>query len=142
MSSKILLPIFVGFGSLILSGCSSNTTIQNPCSKIVMPKWTNDDYVGVSRITASSSKTDQKKIALQRALSLLLMKKGTSQGKTIVSINNELHKLNQKEFYSKNFKQNSSVKITFQDINYDIKITDTWQDPCTNEMYVKIKENK
>ena len=144
MFNKFLLSFFIGFIILILGGCS-NTIVQetkahNPCKKINFPKWVDDEFVGVSRITASSSRTEQKQIAFQRAIALLVMTKGNSQGSSLVSLSRELNSVNQKEMYSKNFKENSSMKITFKDINYDVKITNMWQDPCTKEIYINIKE--
>jgi len=68
------------------------------------------------------------------------MTKGNSQGSSLVSVRRELNSVNQKEMYSKNFKENSSMIIKFKDINYDVKITNMWQDPCTKEIYINIKE--
>lgn len=126
---------------ILLSGCSQSTvTYTANCKNIVKPTWLSDEYVGISRITASSSKTEQKQIALQRAIAILLMTKGNSKGSSIVSVQRELKTLNQKELYAKRFKENSSIKINFKDINYDIKIVNIWEDPCSKEIYVKIEE--
>ncbi len=145
MFNKTLFRFFIlSFISLIMgAGCSSTTqenTYINPCKKILTPSWLNDEFVGVSRITASSNKTLQKQIAFKRAIAFLLMSKGNSQGSSFISIQRELNSINEKEIYSKRFKENSSMKIIFKDIKYDVKITNMWQDPCTKEIHIKIKE--
>jgi len=57
---------------LFLSGCSQTTADyeygDSRCKNIQKPTWLNDEYVGVSRITASGSKTEQKRIATKRAI--------------------------------------------------------------------------
>lgn len=134
-SSCLLLIIF------LVSGCSQDRpTYIKSCKNIEKPKWLNDEYVGISRITASSSKTEQKQIAIKRAIATLLMTKGNSKGNSIVSMQRELTTSNKDEFFAKRFKENSSIKINFKNINYDIKISDIWEDPCTKEIYVNIKE--
>lgn len=138
-----LLLIFVII-LFVFNGCSLTTPTSkygyNRCKNIKKPFWLNDDFVGVSRITASGDKTEQKFIAIQRAISLLLATKGVSQGVSLVSVKKDLNKINQKEFYNKKFKENSSIKIKFKDIDYDIKVVNIWEDPCTKEMYVRIEE--
>jgi len=142
----VLISVLTGLFFLVFSGCSTNTVTEknsynNPCKKTVKPKWVDDEYVGVSRITASSSKSAQKKIALQRAITVLLMTKGNSRGTSIVSVQKEFKSSNQKEFYTKSFQENSLIQMNFKDIKYDIKIVNMWVDPCTKEIYIKI-DNK
>ena len=144
MFYKIAGAIFIGWTSFILGGCINTTnqggSYNDSCKNMQVPKWIDDEFVGISRITASSNKTEQKQIAFQRAISLLLMTKGTSQGNSLISVQRELNTSNKKELYSKSFKENSSLKIKFKEINYDVKITNLWQDACTKEIYIKIKE--
>jgi len=125
----------------ILSGCNkTRPTYVNKCHNITKPSWLNDQYVGISRITASGNKSEQKQIALKRAIATLLMTKGRSQGSSVVSVQKELASKNQNEFYTKRFKENGVVKITFKDIDYDINIVSMWEDPCSKEIYVKIDD--
>ncbi len=130
---------------LICSGCTSTPTTTknsyiNQDKNIVKPKWLDDEFVGVSKITASGNKSKQKQIALQRAITFLLMSKGSSQGSLNLSVEKELNLANEKEHLTKRFHQNSRMNVTFKDITYDISIVDTWEDPYTKEIYVKIKE--
>jgi len=144
MLDKTLIFGFLIAGiSLIIGGCSSTTqenTYINPCKKVTAPSWLDDEFVGVSRITASSSKTLQKQIAFKRAIAFLVMSKGNAQGSSLISVQRELNSVNQNEIYAKSFKQQSSMKVRFKDINYDVKITNIWKDPCTKEIHIKIKE--
>lgn len=131
--------------SILVGGCSEATPNYNPystCKKIPKPNWIDDSFVGISRITASGSKTEQKLIAIKRAIAILLTTKGIAQGTSTISVEKELTTKNQNEFYTKNFQQNSNLNIKFKNIAYDIKITDIWKDPCTQELYVKIVENR
>ena len=133
-----LLIIFVGCSSV-----SNNTPPQvyiNPCKTLEMPKWIYNGFVGVSRITASGNKTKQRNIAIQRALSSLLMSKGSANGKTIIDVNKELKTENNNEKLVKSFRENSNFNITFQNIKYEIVISNIWLNPCTKEIYVQIKE--
>ncbi len=135
---------FICISWLFLGGCSSSTIQENNlinlCKTQIMPKWTKNDFVGVSRITASSSKSEQKQIALQRAIALLVMTKGHSEGDSFISLQKELKSFNKKELYLKSFKENSSIKLMFRKMEYNIKIENMWQDECTKEIYVSIKE--
>ena len=145
MSNKTFFLVFIMVSiSIVMGGCRSTTSPENsyvnPCQKILSPDWLDDEFVGVSRITASSNKTLQKKIAFKRAIALLVMSKGNSQGSSFISVQRELNSVNQKEIYTKIFKENSSMKVIFKDINYDVKITNIWKDPCTKEIHIKIKE--
>ena len=135
----------LGLIVLIMSGCASSIATYEErylveCKETIKPKWLSDEYVGVSRITASSDKTEQKKIAIQRAIATLLMTKGTSKGDSTISVQREVKTANQQELYTKSFKENSSIQVKFKDIDYDVKITNIWEDPCTKEIYIKIKE--
>ena len=141
LNDFLLIFVFILF---MFDGCSQTTPtsgyVYNRCKNIKKPSWLNDDFVGISRITASGDKTEQKFIAIQRAISLLLVTKGILQGVSLVSVKKDLNKINQKEFYNKKFKENSSIKIKFKYIDYDIKVVNMWEDPCTKEIYVRIKE--
>ena len=128
---------------IFISGCNSNSTTYNTFNsnkKILKPSWINDSFVGVARITASGNKTEQKQIAIKRAIAILLITKGTSQGNSNIFVQKELSKRNNIENFYKYFSQNSTIRINFKNINYNIKVTNIWQDPYTKELYVKIEE--
>lgn len=131
--------------TLSLTGCGqlitpSNNSYMNPCKTVTVPEWTYDGFVGMSRITASGNKIQQRKIALQRAISMLLMTKGSAQGKGEMEVTKEFQKQNNNETLTKRFSQNSNFAIEFDNIKYDIKIAKIWENPCTHEIYVKIEE--
>lgn len=140
LSNSIVLTAVLGF-----TGCGqmitpANNTYVNPCKTVTTPQWTYDGFVGMSRITASGNKIQQRKIALQRAISMLLMTKGSANGRGEMEVTKEFQKQNQNETLSKRFTQNSNFAIEFDSIKYDIKISKIWENPCTHEIYVKIEE--
>ena len=122
----------------MLLGCSSKDETL-PCSA-AKPTWINDTFVGMSRITASGNKSEQKIIALQRAIAPLLMSKGVASGSAILSAKKALHVEHQDEILTKNFNEDIDMKVTFESLSYDIKVTDIYEDPCTKFLYIKIEE--
>lgn len=141
ISNLIILTAVLGF-----TGCGqpaapgNQTAYMNPCKTVTVPQWTYDGFVGMSRITASGDKAQQRRIALQRAISVLLMTKGSANGKGMMEVNREFNKQNQNENLSKRFSENSSFAVEFEHIKYNIRIVKIWEHPCTHEIYVKIEE--
>lgn len=141
ISNSILLAAILSF-----TGCSQSASpgnqnaYMNPCKTVTVPQWTYDGFVGMSRITASGNKAQQRRIALQRAISVLLMTKGSANGKGMMEVNREFSKQNKNETLSKRFSENSTFAVQFENIKYDIRIVKIWEHPCTHEIYVKIEE--
>ena len=126
-----------------MSGCSETQPLPkaSSCPTIQLPDWIDDSYVGISRITASGNKNDQKKIALQRAIADLLMTKGSATGHSTIALDKNLFVTNEDETLRKRFTQNSVMNVSYEKLHYSIKVTDIWRNPCTKELYVKIEEN-
>ena len=129
--------------SLWMSGCSQTQPVQvsQSCRDFQPPKWVNDPLVGVSRVTASGNRNDQRKIALQRVIADLLITKGTVTGSSVISMEKNFTVTNKDETLRKRFDENSVMNVTYEQMHYDIKVTAIWRDPCTKELYVKIEEN-
>jgi len=132
--------------SILISGCAKDemdinrsATFYNEC-KAKKPSWVYDDFVGISKITASGNKSEQKEIALKRAIALMLLTKGRADGSSEIYIKREWKRYNENELYIKKFKESGLIKIDLIDRNFDVKITNMWEDPCTNELYLKIEE--
>ena len=128
--------------SLWVGGCSD--TQPKPSVKACSadaPEWVYDSFVGSSRITASGNRSDQRKIALQRAIAELLITKGSVSGSSVIAMEKNLSVRNEDEILRKHFDENSVMSVTYEEMHYDIKVTDLWRNPCTDELYVKIKEN-
>jgi hypothetical protein len=142
MSGRIASILLFVLFSFWISGCGEKqpVPVTRPCKNVQPPKWINDPFVGVSRITASGNKNDQRKIALQRAIVDLLMTKGNASGSSIVSMEKNLVVENKDERLQKHFQENSEMSVTYEKLHYNIRVTDIWRDPCTKELYVKIEE--
>ncbi len=125
-----------------MSGCKDDPSPRNNTAgcHAEPPKWIYDAYVGVSRMTASGSMNDQKRIALERAIADLLMTKGVAQGESVMNVQKNLSVHNNNETFQKHFNVDSEMNIVYKKIQYDIKVTDIWRNPCTEELYVKIEE--
>lgn len=124
-------------------GCSAPEPATAPLScrqQHPLPAWTDESYVGSSRITASGSGSDQRRIAMERAIAELLMSKGRAQGDSVVAVEKALRTSGSKESYSKNFTENGTMRIEYEAIEYDIRIKRIWRDPCTRELYVQVEE--
>jgi len=126
-----------------VAGCApkaDRTTAANPCRNVERPGWIDDAYVGVARMTASGNRNDQKRIALERAIADLLMTKGVARGESVMSVQKDLSVHNDRERFRKHFNVNTEMNIVYRQMKYDIRITDIWRDPCTDELYVRIEE--
>ena len=128
-----------------LAGCSGNAPEPKAagtgrCADIQEPGWIYDPYVGVARMTASGNRNDQKRIALERAIADLLMTKGVARGTSVMNATKDLSVHNDKERFVKHFNADTEMKIVYKQIAYDIRVTDIWRNPCTDELYVKIEE--
>ena len=128
--------------SLFMNGCSDTQPEPSVhrCPGVQSPGWIDDSFVGISRVTASGNRNDQRKIALQRAIVDLLMTKGNVTGSAVISMEKNLSVKNEDETLRKRFQENSVMNVTYEAMQYDIKVTDIWRDPCTKELYVKIEE--
>lgn len=125
--------------TLLFLGCSSIWWRDKDINS--KPLWTNDAYVGSARISASGRSSDQKIIALKRAISVYLITKGSGSGEAEVNAEKIAIKNGSIENISKHFSQNYKVKFSFKNQNYNLKISNIWQDPITKELFVKVKEN-
>jgi len=125
-----------------MSGCSETqpVPVAQGCRNVQPPAWIDDSLVGISRVTASGNRNDQKKIALQRAIADLLITKGTVTGSSVISLEKNLSVVNKNETLRKHFEENSVMNVTYERTSYDIRVTNIWRDPCTKELYVKIEE--
>ncbi len=144
MLGRIATILLFAFLSLSINGCSNKTEQKasaQTCPGVQPPDWVNDSFVGISRVTASGNRSDQRKIALQRAIVDLLMTKGNVTGSAVISMEKNLSVKNEDEILRKHFQENSVMNVTYKAMKYDIKVTDIWRDPCTKELYVKIEEN-
>ena len=142
MLGRIVAILLFAFLALSMNGCSETQPKPSvhTCPGVQYPGWIDDSYVGVSRITASGNRSDQRKIALQRAIVDLLMTKGNVTGSSVISMEKNLTVKNEDETLRKHFQENSVMNVTYKALQYDIKVTDIWRDPCTKELYVKIEE--
>lgn len=143
MISKVLVStLLLGSLQFWMNGCSEvgPSPEVDPCQKKQLPVWVNDPYVGVSRITASGLKSDQRKIALQRAIGEMLMHKGSATGSSEIAIEKEHILADDSETLHKRLTQRTDMIITHEKRRYSVNVTDIWRDPCTQELYVKIKE--
>ncbi len=135
LSIALLLPGFVGCGEK-----APKPSYGGRCQNVKEPAWIYDSYVGVARMTASGSKNDQKRIALERAIADLLMTKGVARGESVMNVQKALSVHNDNEEFNKHFNVDTEMNIVYKELQYDIKVTDIWRDPCTDELYVKIEE--
>jgi len=142
MHGKTVPALLFALSLMWLGGCSETQPAPavRSCRDVQPPSWINDSLVGVSRVTASGNRNDQRKIALQRAIADLLITKGTVTGSSIISLEKNLSVVNKDETLRKHFEENSVMNVTYERTSYDIKVTNIWRDPCTKELYVKIEE--
>jgi len=127
----------------LLAGCSGTAepAPEQTCrQQHPLPAWTDESFVGSSRITASGSKSDQRRIALERAMAELLMSKGRAEGDSVVAVEKALHSSGSEESYTKNFTENGTMRIEYRAVDYSICIKRIWRDPCTRELYVQVEE--
>lgn len=143
------MPKFNRLGTLAVlamagfAGCSTPepAPVQLTCrQQHPLPAWTDESFVGSSRITASGSGSDQRRIALERAIAELLMSKGRAEGDSVVAVEKALRSSGSQESYTKNFTENGTMRIAYEAIDYDIRIKRIWRDPCTRELYVQVEE--
>ncbi len=138
LPALICLMIAIGF-----AGCKEDKPAPSGygvCKDVKEPAWIYDPYVGVARMTASGNRNDQKRIALERAIADLLMTKGVARGESVMNVQKALSVDNDKEKFRKRFNVDSEMKVVYKRLEYDIRITDIWHNPCTDELYVKIEE--
>jgi len=142
MHGKTVPALLFALSLIWMGGCSETqpAPAAHSCRDVQPPGWINDSLVGVSRVTASGNKNDQRKIALQRAIADLLITKGTVTGSSIISLEKNLSVVNKDETLRKHFEENSVMNVTYERMSYDIRVTNIWRDPCTKELYVKIEE--
>ncbi len=143
MSRRVISALLLVLLSLAIHGCieTEPKPTRQSCQDTPPPEWINDSLVGVSRVTASGNRNDQRKIALQRAIVDLLMTKGSVAGNSVISMEKNLYIKNKDETLHKHFQENSTMNVSYKQVHYDIKVTDIWRDPCSKELYVKIEEN-
>lgn len=108
----------------------------------IKPSWINDtkSTIGVCGFIPSENLSIQKEIAIKRAISSLVIKKGISSGDITVKSNKLYTFKGKSEKLVKLTYQNSNIDFWFNNIIYNVKITDMWKDPQTKELYIKIEE--
>lgn len=121
----------------MIVGCSNPDIPQETTSK---PSWLLGQLVGSARITASGNISEQRQLALQRAIAELLMLKGEVKGETLAVIKKNLKQSNSSGSHYTNYKSNTSLSIEYKNRPYNIKITDIYEDPKTGEIFIKIEE--
>ncbi|MEA2018230.1 MAG: hypothetical protein U9N59_07265 [Campylobacterota bacterium] len=132
---KITKVLSVYLITLFLIGCSNNQSQ-------IKPSWINspNSNIGVCGFIPSENFAKQKNIALKKAINSLMIKKGYASGTIDVKSTSTHTQINTQESLNKQFIQDSIIKFTFENIKYNIKITDIYKDEDTKEVYVRIEE--
>lgn len=124
----------------LLVGCatSSPQTIQSPTK----PTWLYDQLVGSAKITASGDKNEQRRVALERAIAELLMLKGEAKGESIAQVQKNLKQSNTQDSHYTNYKSDTQIAIEYKSRPYSVKIVEIYEDPRSEEIFIKIEELK
>lgn len=137
--SKLAIGSIIAVLFVLLGGCAQKTAQHSD----VPPDWVmRGANVGYAKPVASGNYSEQTRLAMERAIGVLLTRSGMLSGKALVGVEMTHSDNGNDETYNATYSVRSEQSIETEKRHFEIKMKEMWRNPRTNELFVQIEEVK